>query len=143
MNNNIKTYERIQTEGLNQKQLIVMMYDGIIRFLKEAGGSIEKENFDEAHQRFDRARKIVFHLLSTLNLEAGEIAEKLKALYIFLIEKITEANLKKERRIIEELIPIVENIKSGWEGIQLNDDSIPEDKRKLDGKQAQQVSITV
>ena len=143
MNDNLETYERIQTEGLNQKQLIVMMYAGITRFLKEAKQAISDKDFQTAHEKFDRSRKIVFHLMSTLNPEAGDIAEKLNALYVFLIEKITEANLKKDGSIVDEIVPIIDNIREGWESIKLDDKSIPDDKKKMSGKPAQQVSITI
>ncbi|MCP4634756.1 MAG: flagellar export chaperone FliS [candidate division Zixibacteria bacterium] len=143
MKNNIKTYERIQTEGLNQKQLIIMMYSGINRFLREAQEALAKEEYSISHEKFNRARKVVFHLLSTLNLEAGEIAAKLKLVYLFLIEKITEANLTRNASLVNDLLPIVDNIKEGWEQIELNDESIPDDKRKISTQPNQQVSITI
>ncbi|MBD3169726.1 MAG: flagellar export chaperone FliS [candidate division Zixibacteria bacterium] len=142
MNSSIQTYERVQAEGLNQKQLIVMMYNGISRFLSEAIEAIDKKELALAHEKFDRARKIVFHLLSTLNMEAGEISEKLRSIYLFLIEKITEANMKKDPALAKEIIPVVDNIRHGWESIKLTDESIPKEKRSISGKNNQQVSIT-
>ncbi|MBD3233582.1 MAG: flagellar export chaperone FliS [candidate division Zixibacteria bacterium] len=143
MNDQIRTYERIQTDGLNQKQLIVMLYNGIIRFLAEARESLNSDDKQTAQVKFEKARKIVFHLLSTLNLDAGEIALKLKSLYSFMILEITEASMRSDAEIVDRLIPIVENVKKGWEAIELNDESISPDKRKIGGDVPQRVSFTI
>jgi len=141
---NIKTYEKVQAEGLNQKQLILLCYNGIIRFLNGAKEALEDNKNLDAHNSLDKARKIVFHLLSTLNFEAGgEIAEKLRVLYVFLIEKITEANMKKDSEIVDEIIPIVATVQEGWEGIELSDSSIPKEKKGIVGDMSGKLSITV
>ncbi|PJA29259.1 MAG: flagellar export chaperone FliS [candidate division Zixibacteria bacterium CG_4_9_14_3_um_filter_46_8] len=142
MNQNIKTYERVQTDGLNQKQLILILYNGVSRLLVEAKEAIAKKDDQLAHDKLDRARKVVFHLLSTLNFEAGEIAHMLSPLYSFIIVKITEANMKKDADLVDEIIPIVENIKEGWEGIQLDDKTILPENRRIIGNSSQ-VCITV
>lgn len=110
-------YRRTQLFGMSQAELVVMLYQGAIRFLREAVELVGAERYDLSWQRFDRARRIVVHLCGTLNRDAGEIAEKLSALYAFVIEQITVANARRDVRAAESCIQILSTLKEGWEGV--------------------------
>ncbi|HUU45412.1 MAG TPA: flagellar export chaperone FliS [Acidobacteriota bacterium] len=110
-------YRRTQLFGMSQAELVVVLYRGAIRFLREAIELVVAERYDQSWRKFDRARRIVVHLCGTLNRDAGEIAEKLSALYAFVIEQITIANARRDVRAAESCIQILSTLKEGWEGV--------------------------
>ena len=130
MDNNLKVYQRVQISGLNQKELIVMLYSGALKFINEGKNLILEKDINRTHEKLSKARDVFVHLLSTLNMEAGgELAEKLSSLYAYFIEKITMANVTKEIGELDDIIPLIQEIKESWEKIDINDKTIPESKK--------------
>ncbi|MCP4581755.1 MAG: flagellar export chaperone FliS [candidate division Zixibacteria bacterium] len=144
MNNQVKTYQQMHISGLNQKELIVLLYSGALRFIEEGKELIAKKDVPQIHDRLNRARNIFIHLLSTLNLEAGgEFADKLSALYAYFIEKITMANTTKNVEDLNEIIPLIQEIKESWEKIDIADNELPENQKSNGLKQVQVFSAEV
>ena len=111
-------YERTQVNTADQRQLIVMLYDGAIRFLQKADKLIEARDVEGAHGNLLRARQIVNELLSTLRPEkAGAIGENLKRLYVYMFNRLVEANLTKDREIVREVERLLVTLRDGWNGI--------------------------
>jgi len=130
MDNNLKVYQRVQVSGLNQKELIVMLYSGALKFINEGKNLILEKDINRTHEKLSKARDVFVHLLTTLNVEAGgELAEKLSSLYAYFIEKITMANVTKEIGELDDIIPLIQEIKESWEKIDINDKTIPESKK--------------
>jgi flagellar protein FliS len=102
---------------MTQRELIVMLYSGAIRYLNEAREAIKMERFDQSWPKLDRARKIVVHLYSTLNLEAGKIAEDLASLYSYVIDQICVANARREIAPIDTCISVLQTVREAWEQI--------------------------
>ncbi len=115
MENHIEQYRLNQVSGMSQKELILMLYRGAIRFLHEAKNALAEQRNDLSWSKLDRARKIVLHLYSTLNLEAGQIASDLAALYSYVVEQICVANAKRETEPIDVCINILSTVKEAWE----------------------------
>ena len=115
------TQGNIATE--DPQKLIILLYDGIIRFLNLAKVDIENKDYMAANYHFIKARSIITELLSALDLEkGGEIAKNLYALYWFLFEKIVEANMKKDIDTIDEIMPVIKTLKSAWENVSIDMD---------------------
>jgi flagellar protein FliS len=106
---------------MSQAELVVVLYQGAIRYLHEAIDLVDGERFDQSWRKFDRARRIVVHLCGTLNRDAGELTDKLSALYAFVIEQITVANAQRDVSIARDCIEILGTLKEGWDGVVLQD----------------------
>ena len=117
MENQIEQYQRSQVSGMSQRELILMLYSGAIRFLNEARDAINQEKFDRSWTKLDRARKIVLHLYSTLNMDAGKIAKDLAALYSYIVEQICVANAKHEIEPVNTCIEVLRTVSEAWEQI--------------------------
>jgi flagellar protein FliS len=117
MENHIEQYRRTQVSGMTQKELIVMLYNGAIRFLTEAKGAIGENRYDQSCSKLDRARKVVLHLYSTLNMEAGPLAGDLAALYSYVVEQICVANATRETPPIDSCINVLATVKEAWEQV--------------------------
>ena len=115
--NSLSEYRRSQILGMSQIDLVIMLYQGAIRFLTEAIDLIKAERFDQSWQKFDRARRIVVHLCGTLNSDAGDLAGKFASLYAFVIEQIGVANARRDIDVAQNCINILTTLKEGWEGL--------------------------
>lgn len=130
MEKQVKTYQQMHVSGLNQKELIVMLYSGALKFLEEGKQIIHSNDVPKIHDKLNRARNIFIHLLSTLDIEkGGELADKLSALYAFFIEKITVANVTKEEKEIDDIIPLIKDIKESWENLDLKNADVDENHK--------------
>ena len=108
-------YREEHISSLGQKDLILMLYDGGIKFAEEAKDAIEAEDFIRSYERIVKTRNIVTELLCMLDIEQGEdVAENLKRLYIYAIGRLTEANFTHETSLIDNVIVILQNLRSAW-----------------------------
>ncbi|MBI3992166.1 MAG: flagellar export chaperone FliS [Candidatus Lambdaproteobacteria bacterium] len=116
-----KAYQHIEVQTADQRQLILMLYDGAIRFLKKAVIKIDARDYESAHNYLVRSRDVISELLATLKPEkGGEIGENLKRIYVYLFNRLVEANLLKDPKIIAEVIRILGTLREGWAGTKAN-----------------------
>lgn len=109
---NIPEDPEMKISSMSQKQLIVFMYESAISLIEEAKVTINNGEVSGTHLHLNRARNIFQHLLLTLNPEAGgDFAKKLSALYTFFIEKINMADKTGNVQELNDIIPIVYDIK--------------------------------
>ena len=120
-NNPYEEYTKVNVNTADQRQLILMLYDGALRYMKKASVKIEQADIEGAHNYLVRSREIVAELLATLRPEkGGEIGQNLKKLYTYVFNRLVEANLRKDVEIIEEVIGILSTLREGWAGIKVN-----------------------
>ncbi len=113
-----QAYQKSKYETASPHKLILMLYDGAIRFAEKAIEEIEAKNIAESHQWLIKAQDVVYELISSLNeQEGGEMAQNLKRLYLYIIEQIVQANLKKEAAPVQEALHILRELRSAWEQI--------------------------
>jgi len=110
-----QAYQNTQVQTSNQKQMIVMLFDGMERFMSRSIKAIEENDIEVAHTNLHRTGQILLELMSTLREDkGGEIAVNLKRLYLFCYERIVIANLKKDVQMIREVKEIMGNLAEGW-----------------------------
>ena len=89
MNQALSSYQKNQISGMSQKDLIVMLYSGAIKFINQAKEHLTESSSEKYSDAIERAHRIVYHLYSTLDFEqGGEIASRLGALYTFIIGQL-------------------------------------------------------
>ncbi len=115
---NIRQYQNIQILTAGRVRLVIMLYDGIIRFNKLAVLAIGQGDTEDRNHYINRSLDIIMELVNSLNMEeGGEVAENLQRLYNFSISQLLLANIKKSAAPIETVTRIVAELKSGWESI--------------------------
>lgn len=98
-------------------RLIVLLYDRAVRDLEIAAAAIREENLLLKGQRISHAQEILSELLGALDLRAGgEIAASLSRLYLYMIQRLLEANRSLSVPILEEVATLLREIRAGWEG---------------------------
>jgi flagellar protein FliS len=117
----LKTYRDVKIKNMSQKELIVFLYDSALELMDQGKERIRAGDVPGTNEKLDRARNIFLHLLATLNLEeGGEFAQRLSALYSYFVEKITLANACNDVKELDEIIPLVNEIKEAWENMENN-----------------------
>lgn len=110
-----RRYREEHVSGLSQKELILMLYDGAIKFSSAARDAIEKKDFATSYISIVKARDIVTELLCILNVEqGGDVAANLQRLYIYVIGRLTEANFTHEIPLLDNVLTVLGNLRSGW-----------------------------
>lgn len=111
----ISAYQENSVATQSQGRLIVMLYDGAVKFLNRAIAEIEKQDWAAKGHQINRAIAIIDELDGCLDMEAGgEIALNLRRLYDFMRRHLTEANAKRDPQRISEVIRILDDLNEGW-----------------------------
>ncbi len=114
-------YKKATVTSSSPGELILMLYNGLIRFLRHAKLALSEKNIEDAHNYIIRAEDIIETLLSALDYEkGGEIAKNLSMLYDYIYWRLVEANTKKDEKIIDEVIELIEPLREAWKEIVKN-----------------------
>ncbi|MBI5468104.1 MAG: flagellar export chaperone FliS [Deltaproteobacteria bacterium] len=116
--NKVNQYQKVQVMTADRVRLIIMLYDGVLKFNKCAQRAIKEGDIESRSTYINRSLAIIGELKNSLNMEeGGEIALNLSRLYDFSIEKLAEANLKNDASAVDAVTLVINELKSGWEGI--------------------------
>jgi len=95
-------------------QLVVLLYDGIVRFLRQSHAAMGEGATAHAHERLNRAVAIVDELQVTLDMSQGEIANNLDGIYVFWRKCLWEVRLHNDRDKLERVIGMVSDLREAW-----------------------------
>jgi len=114
-----KSYRQIATQTAPPGQLVLMLFDGALRSLDCALLGFDIADIGERnaaiHNNLRRAVDIIRELNSSLDLEAGgQLADTLRGLYGYFERRLTESNLKKSRKGIDEVLPMLRQLRDAW-----------------------------
>jgi flagellar protein FliS len=108
-------YQQVEVNTSNELKLVVMLYEGAIRFLTQARTSIQNKSLIGKATGIDRALAVLGELQSTLRLEeGGEIAGSLNRLYTYMTGRIIEASTRLDTRPLDEVIKLLRILCSAW-----------------------------
>jgi flagellar protein FliS len=116
--NGIDAYQRTAIGTQSRGRLIVLLYDGAIKFMKLAIKALEEGDFAAKGQYLSRAQDVINELNAVLDMEGGgEIAQNLRRLYFFMNRRLWDANAKRDPQIIGEVITLMEELNQSWKTI--------------------------
>lgn len=103
-------------------KLIVMLYEGAISACHSAIGYMQQNDIEKKGAMVTKAIMIIeTGLRLSLNKKAGgEIAESLDALYVYMSGRLTQANIRNQPELLNEVIKLLSELKSAWEAIDQN-----------------------
>lgn len=94
-------------------ELTLMLYDGAIRFMSQYIVFVGAKDIQAAHNAIVRSQDIVSELLVTLDMK-HEIADGMASIYVYCIERLTAANVKKEVEPVQEVIELIRELRNTW-----------------------------
>jgi flagellar protein FliS len=124
VNNPYAQYKRMQVETASQGRLIIMLYDGALKNLRNAQHCITSKDINGAHRMLIKAQDIIKELNFTLNMSAGEISNNLRNLYLYMLQRLVEANMAKDNSKIEEVVELLSTLKEAWDAVILKNKSV-------------------
>jgi len=111
-------YKKTEIDTANQGKLIVMLYDGAIKFLNVAVENMSIKTYDIVNTNIIKAQDIVTELLISLNMkDGGEISTNLFNLYLYFKKRLLEANIQKSTDILKEVIDHLKVLRNAWDKI--------------------------
>lgn len=116
---NYSLYKNNQILDANQGKLILMMYDGAIQFVTHAKNRLQNNDISGMGLYLGKAESVISELQNSLknNEEGGDISKSLGSLYSFIIKELLLANIKKNPKILEQIISMLSKLREAWHRI--------------------------
>ncbi|MGM9974008.1 MAG: flagellar export chaperone FliS [Clostridiaceae bacterium] len=117
MNNSAVAYNAYKNNSINyasKEQLLLMLVDGAVRYVKQGKDAIINKDMGKAHIALIKCQDIFSELMISLDTSNNQWADNLYMVYAFIKEKLVEANLKKNIDVIDDIIPLIEEIRNTW-----------------------------
>ena len=101
-------------------RLVVLAYDGAIRFAKTGLEAMKVGKLDEQSAGITKAQAIITELMSCLNEKADpELAGRLSSLYSYMFDRLTQANIRDNAGALQEVIGLLSDLRSAWADAEL------------------------
>lgn len=113
---NRNPYQQYQQNTVNTstpQELTLMLYNGLVRFLKLAHQGIEEKNIEKANTNLIKSQSIINEFICSLDTQY-EVSDGLYAIYDYMNRRLIEANVKKDNAIVEEAIGYAEELRDTW-----------------------------
>lgn len=111
-------YQTIQVTTTDRGRLLLMMYEGAIKFLRQAKAGLDANDMPKFCRFLSKGQAIIAELMNTLDFEkGGDIARDLDRLYDFMLFYLTEANLYRDGKRVTKTIGLLDTIYSAYKEI--------------------------
>ena len=108
-------YRQNSVETATPTRMVVMLYDGAIRFLTQALPAMHVRQYDRQSEMIGKAQDIIAHLRDTLDFQAGgAVARHLSGFYATLLDSLTDANIHDRPDRIEQAIDALRQMRDAW-----------------------------
>ncbi len=112
-------YQQTATQTATPEQLVLMMYDGAIQRIERAVEVLdgnEDENHEVAHTALVRSQAILDELRLCLDRQrGGAIADNLADLYGWCVDRLVEANLRKDPTVLADVLRVLGDLRDTWD----------------------------
>ena len=114
--NPVNPYLKTKIMTASPEELRLMLYDGALKFCRQARAALEKKDFEQSYNNLMRAQKIVLELSTSLNHDADpQLCQRLSALYTYVYRLLVDSNMKREVGIVDEAIKLIEYERETWQ----------------------------
>ncbi|MBE5884359.1 MAG: flagellar export chaperone FliS [Lachnospiraceae bacterium] len=97
-------------------ELTLMLYEGAIKFCNIAELAIEQKDVQKAHTNIVKTQRIVDYLRQTLDMKYA-VAQDFERIYLYLSQRLVEANVKKDKEILEEVNSHLRAVRDNWKEV--------------------------
>jgi flagellar protein FliS len=96
------------------EQLVIMLYDGVHRFLLQSAAAMRDGRCAEAGERLGRATAIIDELQCTLDLDAGEVAQRLSGIYVFCRRHLAEGLCERDPEKLDRVAALLRELREAF-----------------------------
>ena len=116
LNNAYQAYNNSKILTASPAELTLMLYEGAIKFCNIAIMGIEEKDIEKAHVNITKVERIITEFQATLD-HKYEVAKDFDNVYSYLQERLKEANFKKDKEILEEVLTHLRTIRDTWKEV--------------------------
>lgn len=114
--NQYAQYQNSKILTASPAELTLMLYEGAIKFCNIAILAIEKKDVEKAHNNIMKAQRIIEEFRSTLDHKYA-VAEDFDRVYVYLLQRLLQANIKKDVEILEEVNTHLRSMRDTWKQV--------------------------
>ena len=116
MVNGYAAYANSKIMTASPAELTLMLYDGAIKFCNIAIVAVEKKDIEKAHNNITKVQNIISEFQATLD-HKYKVAEDFDNVYTYLKQRLVEANIKKDKEILEEVLGHLRTMRDAWKEV--------------------------
>ena len=111
-----KAYNQYQQTSVNTsspEELTLMLYNGLIKYILLAIHAVDEKDIEKTNTNIIRAQDIILEFQGTLDMKYP-VAQNMMALYDYMYSRLIEANLKKDKAMLEEVLGFAKEFRDTW-----------------------------
>lgn len=113
--NGYQTYRRVQVETASPAELVLQLYEALMRDLERANAALDgRATQEQAHTSLVHAQEIIIELLASLDMSSGDLAQHLADLYQYMYRRLVTANVAKDQTAVSEVLRLLRPIHAAW-----------------------------
>lgn len=112
----LQQYNNSKILTASPAELTLMLYEGAIKFCNIAIMGIEQKDIEKAHTNIMKTERIINHLRVTLDMKYP-VAQDFERIYVYLEQRLLEANMKKDTEILEEINTHLRSVRDTWKEV--------------------------
>lgn len=109
-------YKKNSIQTASPATLTLMLYDGAVRFGKMAMEYMEAGNIEQTNEYIKKTQNIIVEFRSTLDFKYP-VAKDFDVVYDYIYRRLVEANMKKDKDILEEALRYIEEMRDTWKEV--------------------------
>lgn len=113
LNSPYEKYQQAQAQTASKPKLLIMLYDGAIRFVKAGIEGISEKNYEKANNNLCKAQAIIHELISALNFDYP-ISKDLLSMYEYMLHQLITSNLHKDVEKADEVLGYLVELRQTW-----------------------------
>ncbi len=115
MNRYTDHYQQQQVLTASPGQLLLLAYDGALRHLRTAAQAMAEKNLSAQSEAVVKTQQIILYLMDTINRDhSPQLAASLEGIYSYLLQQLTEANVKDDKNALELVAGLLQELRNGW-----------------------------
>ncbi|WP_059041708.1 flagellar export chaperone FliS [Paenibacillus rubinfantis] len=114
INSPYQKYQQTQLQTAPPAQLLLMLYDGAIRFVRTGISGIDEKNYEKTNTNLCKAQAVIHELIAALNFDYP-IAKNLSQIYEYMLHQLIVANLKKNTTPANEVLSYLLELREAWD----------------------------
>ena len=115
-NNRYAAYEKSRIMTASPAELTLMLYEGAVKFCNIAIVAVEKKEIEKAHINIRKVEDIITEFQATLD-HKYPIAKEFDKVYAYLQQRLADANVKKDKEILEEVLVHLRAMRDTWKEV--------------------------
>jgi flagellar protein FliS len=111
----VQEYQKGAVNGASPLQLVVMLYDGALRFMEAGKHAMVHKDLEKQNYSLKKAQSIISELMACLDMQnGGDIATNLMSLYNYALSQLVQANIKDDPNCIDQALHVFSQLRESW-----------------------------